>query len=237
MSPIPEWRKAQKGEKGLWDGVAHLDYYILRVLADNSVHVPVVRERMIHPPKSCLEVGIGPFALGISAFLPEIPNRFGLDPLPIVSMSSTPERRIESTEEIRSYIRAIRAPIRYIQSLGEDMPIRSESMDLVICCNVLDHSSDPDAILREIHRILKPSGQLYFGVDTFSLAGLLKWHAWTKHARKDEILVFTHPWRMREENVGRMLRSAGFRVQKLKGHTFMSNLAGHARDSVFWATK
>lgn len=237
MSPIPAWRNAQKGEKGLWDGVAHLDYYILRVLADNSVHAPVVREHFTQPPKSCLEVGIGPFSLGISAFLPEIPNRFGLDPLPMVSMNSTSERRMESTEEIRSYIKSLRAPIRYIQSLGEDMPIRSESLDFVICYNVLDHSSDPNAILREIHRVLKTSGHLYFGVDTFSLAGLLKWHAWTKHAHKEEILVSTHPYRMREGAVARTLHSAGFRVQKVKGHTFTSNLGGHARDSVFWGTK
>lgn len=237
MKPISEWRKAQKGEKGLWDGVVHLDYYILRVLADNSIHVPLVREQLRERPKSCLEVGIGPFSLGISAFLPEIPNRFGLDPLPIVSVDSTPDRQVESTEEIRSYIRSLRAPIQYIQSCGEEIPIRSESMDLVICFNVLDHTSDPDSILREIYRILKPSGQLYFGVDTFSFFGLWKWHALTKHTHKNEILVSTHPYRMRERTVVRMLRSAGFRAKKLKGHTFTSNLAGHARDSVFWGTK
>ena len=80
---------------------------------------------------------------------------------------------------------------------------------------MLDHVSDPDAVLREIHRVLKSDGCLYFDVDTFSLCGLVKWYLWTKHAHKDEILVTSHPYRLFEDGLVRRLRAAGFIFENL----------------------
>ncbi|MGH9701628.1 MAG: methyltransferase domain-containing protein [Candidatus Acidiferrales bacterium] len=237
MKKIPKWPVAQVGEKGLWDGVVHLDYYILRVLAGSSVPAPVLRKCFPEIPQTCLELGIGPFGLGLLAFLPEYPNRFGVDPLPRVSMESTNSSPLESSEEIRSYMRKMRASIQYIQGCGEEIPVRSESMDLVICCNVLDHTSDPDAVLREIRRVLKPNGKFFFNVDTFSRLGLVKWHLLTKHLHRDEIMVTTHPYRMYEADAEHRLRKAGFQLKKVQGHTFVSNLIGHSRDSTYLGTK
>lgn len=237
MKKIPQWPVAQKGEKGLWDGVVHLDYYILKALADASVYTPVIRKCLPEIPQACLELGIGPFGLGLLAFLPEFPKRFGVDPLPQVSMESANGSPLESSREIRSYMSQLRAPIRYIQGCGEELPVRSESMDLVVCCNVLDHTSDPDAVLKEIHRVLKPNGNFFFNVDTFSRLGLAKWHLLTKHLHKDEILVTTHPFRMYEADAERRLRKAGFHLNKVQGHSLVSNLIGHARDSTYLGTK
>ena len=131
----------------------------------------------------------------------------------------------------------LRAPIRYIQGCGEELPVRSESMDLVVCCNVLDHTSDPDAVLKEIHRVLKSKGIFFFNVDTFSRLGLVKWHLLTKYLHKNEILVTTHPYRMYETDAEHRLRNAGFQLKKVQGHTFVSNLIGHARDSTYLGTK
>jgi SAM-dependent methyltransferase len=237
MQPTPEWKVAQVGEKGLWDGVVHLDYYILRVLADNAAKIPSLRAVLSPVPATCLEVGIGPFGLGLTAFLPEISLRFAVDPLPPVPLISSPDVQLKSTEEIRIYMRQIRKPIHYVRGVGEELPFKSDTFDFVVCSNVLDHVSDPNAIIREMHRVMRPSGRLYIDVDTFSLLGLAKWHLYTKHARNDEILVTTHPHRMLESEVVRRLRSLGFRLQKIGGHSFRSNLVGHARDSTFLGTK
>jgi ubiquinone/menaquinone biosynthesis C-methylase UbiE len=34
--------------------------------------------------------------------------------------------------------------------------LQSESMDVVLLCDILHHLSEPDAVLRELHRVLKP---------------------------------------------------------------------------------
>jgi SAM-dependent methyltransferase len=240
MKKIPQWRVAQKGEKGLWDGVIHDDYFILNYTSIQTGKAPGLMSSLGRTPEKSLEVGIGPFGLGVSAFLPEIPFRLALDPLPPVSLDYSPvspDSKVHSTYELRAYMQRLRAPIHYVQGCGEEIPVRTGTMDLVICCNVLDHVSDPDAVLREIYRVLKSDGCLYFDVDTFSLCGLVKWHLRTKRAHKDEIVVTTHPYRMLERGLVRRMRAAGFHLRKLGGHTVVSNIVGHARVSSFLGTK
>lgn len=56
------------------------------------------------------------------------------------------------------------------------LPIDSQSIDLVVLPFVLDFSSDPHQVLREIERILRPEGQLIvFGFNPWSLWGLRCW--------------------------------------------------------------
>jgi SAM-dependent methyltransferase len=43
---------------------------------------------------------------------------------------------------------------------AECIPIRTESLDLVLCNDVLQYVLDPPAAMREMHRVLKPGGQL-----------------------------------------------------------------------------
>jgi ubiquinone biosynthesis O-methyltransferase len=52
--------------------------------------------------------------------------------------------------------------IRYLAAGGEELPIPDGSMDAVICVDVLEHVSDVDRVLREIHRVLKPGGVFCF---------------------------------------------------------------------------
>lgn len=237
MEKIPQWPRAQKVEKELWDGLVQEDHAILRVLADNAEIAPQVRKCLASQPETCLEVGIGPMGLGVSGFLPEIPARFAVDPLPPVSLEQISDLCERSSEHLRTYMRRQRAAIAYVQACGEEIPIRSESMDLILCCNVIDHASHPDAILREIHRILKPDGLLFFNVDTFSMLGLVKWYAWTRYAYKGTILVTSHPYRLYEADVVRRLGSCGFQIRKVYGHTRMGNLIGHALKSTYVGKK
>jgi SAM-dependent methyltransferase len=43
---------------------------------------------------------------------------------------------------------------------GDDWPIESNSIDLIVCDNVLEHVPDPDRLFVEIHRVLKNGGYL-----------------------------------------------------------------------------
>jgi SAM-dependent methyltransferase len=229
MQKTTRWIEAQETERDFWDGMARYDHTILRVLADSSEKVPRLKGCLPRMPSVALEVGVGPFGIGVIGFLLEIPLRFALDPLSLVS--------VDSGGSLPALVQNRRAGIRYMVGRGEEIPVRSASMDLVICCNAIDHSFDPAIILHEIYRVLKPGGSLFLDVDTYSLLGLAKWHAWTKHARKKEILVKAHPHRLREGEIAQNLQSSGFHVQKLSGHNLVSAVVGHATVSTFWASK
>ncbi len=229
MKTNTRWEEAQQTEMEFWHGMVQVDHGVLRVLADNSEKAPLLKNQLTRTPQSCLEVGTGPFGLGVIGFLPEIPFRIAMDPLP--------PARMDSNDLLRQYVMQRRSTVSYLVACGEDIPIRNDSLELVICCNVVDHASDPDAILEEIHRILKPGGLFFFDVDTFSALGLVKWHCWTKYKHKAEIVVRAHPHRMFETTVRRKLESHGFELQKLTGHTFLSAWIGHARTSSFLGAK
>jgi ubiquinone/menaquinone biosynthesis C-methylase UbiE len=47
----------------------------------------------------------------------------------------------------------------------EDLKFSSETFDLLICVNVLDHVEDVDKCFNEIHRVLKKDGILILGQD------------------------------------------------------------------------
>lgn len=55
--------------------------------------------------------------------------------------------------------------VHSIQAMGEQIPLKSNAVDLVVTENVLDHTRDPSTILTEISRVIKPGGVLYCLVD------------------------------------------------------------------------
>jgi SAM-dependent methyltransferase len=42
-----------------------------------------------------------------------------------------------------------------------DLPLRSESVDVVTCIDVVEHLPDPDRFFSEAHRVLRPGGYLH----------------------------------------------------------------------------
>ena len=52
-----------------------------------------------------------------------------------------------------------------LRAIGEAIPLANESIDTIICFNVLDHVAMPEEILKEFKRILRPQGVLLFNVN------------------------------------------------------------------------
>jgi len=73
-----------------------------------------------------------------------------------------------------------------LRALPHEIPIASQSVDLVLLAHVLEFAEAPHAILREVERILVPEGRLIItGFNPMSLWGLRQSLDWSRDA---------HPW-------------------------------------------
>jgi SAM-dependent methyltransferase len=52
----------------------------------------------------------------------------------------------------------------FIQAIGESIPLHDDSFDLVLLFEVLEHAMKPEAVLKEISRVLKTNGILFLTV-------------------------------------------------------------------------
>jgi SAM-dependent methyltransferase len=101
----------------------------------------------IEPDARVIEVGSGAHGL---IFYFGSQHGIGVDPLAVSYGSLFPRWQN-------------RAPT--VAAVGEALPFRNESFDVVICDNVVDHAESPAGIVRELARILVPGGLLYFTVN------------------------------------------------------------------------
>ncbi|MBJ7458118.1 MAG: class I SAM-dependent methyltransferase [Thermoleophilaceae bacterium] len=53
----------------------------------------------------------------------------------------------------------------YLNTPAERIPLLSESVDVIVCRNSLDHVDKPTTVVAEIHRLLRPGGTLILNVD------------------------------------------------------------------------
>jgi SAM-dependent methyltransferase len=59
---------------------------------------------------------------------------------------------------------ALKQPWAVLSDITKDWPVEEESFDVVICTDVAEHLEDPAHILRQAKKVLKPDGNLIFGV-------------------------------------------------------------------------
>ena len=126
----------------------HEDEIVLAMkAASRRVRELLERFQPIHADASVIEVGSGAHGL---IFYFDSKLGIGVDPLAASYLNLFPHwQRCTQT----------------VAAVGESLPFRDRSFDVVLCDNVVDHAESPSKIVQELVRILKPGGLLYFTVN------------------------------------------------------------------------
>lgn len=102
----------------------------------------LVRARL-NPQSQVLDLGCGRGGV-VELFWRDVRLAAGLDP----DVPSLVEHRVPGMPVIRGR--------------GENLPFAGESFDVVVCLWVLEHLEEPDVVLREVRRVLRPGGHFIF---------------------------------------------------------------------------
>jgi 2-polyprenyl-6-hydroxyphenyl methylase/3-demethylubiquinone-9 3-methyltransferase len=123
---------------------ARIDYFKRKLIIDPNV---------LLQRRSALEIGCG------GGLLCEEITRLGFHVTGIDPSES-------SLQIAAGHARANGLQIQYKSGCGEAIPCEDGSMDIVFCCDVLEHVRDVPKVISEISRVLKPGG--YFFYDTLN---------------------------------------------------------------------
>ncbi|MPZ24526.1 MAG: methyltransferase domain-containing protein, partial [Dehalococcoidia bacterium] len=109
-----------------------------------------------------------------------------------------------------------RGHVSWIEGDGNHLPFPDDSIDRIICTEVLEHVGDYRQLLAELLRVLKPGGSVAFSVPTPHTERVywaLSWEYW--HSEGGHVRIFT-PRRLRRE-----IAEAGFKITGMRfKHSF-----------------
>lgn len=201
------WQIAQKHEQSWWQQFESglrpdykIEYY--QLWAENLKN-DLAEDLIITNETKILEIGSG--AAGIVSRL-KSNFRFAIDPL---------EELFASIERFKK----IRDPaVTYMTAKGEELPFPDSFFDLIILDNVLDHCQNPQKIIKEIHRVLRPSGIAYLRINTY--------HIWGQFVRKimeKFILDKGHPHTYSKNGIMNLFENYQFKVFHKEREGFYSH--------------
>jgi SAM-dependent methyltransferase len=110
--------------------------------------------------KKMLEIGSG-FGTGLAIAIAEFGvDGYGVEPSGVgFGQGYTASKKLLTANGID--------PERVINSTGESLPFADESFDIVYSANVLEHTENPEKVLQEAMRVLRPGGLLYMEMPNF----------------------------------------------------------------------
>ena len=186
----------------------------------------IIFDRSIHAKRVCnllspfltltdsnriLEVGSGPHGIG---FFLNTGDRYGID-----SLAGFYHHKFSSLQ--------VGSKVKTICGKGEQLPFRAETFNLIICDNVLDHTMNPELVIKETQYVLKKNGVLFLAVDVHSWAGHLLSLIHERLIGQFIILKWfgSHPFYFRYKDVVQLLNRYGFRIafKDLQPHPPESN--------------
>jgi len=172
------WQASQRLELDFWkhwqDATPYQKLDIPKYWSEELARFGCNRE--LFTGRRVVDIGCGPY--GLIHFLENARERVRIDPL------------LPQYESKMS----LSGPQLSLAALGESLPLASESVDVAICFNALDHMRDPAAALAEMRRVLRPAGTLLLMIHTFPAwvrpffwVDRLHPHHWTAEAFAEQV--------------------------------------------------
>lgn len=146
-----------------------------------------------------LEIGIGS-GLNLPFYGPAVESVTGVDP------------SVELGRMAREQADAVAFPVHFRQVSGESLPLEDASFDCAVITWTLCTIPDPAAALREVRRVLKPDGELFF-VEHGKAPdpGVVKWQD-----RLNRFWPAVAGGCNLNRKMDTLIRDAGFRIDELE---------------------
>lgn len=141
-APVHPWDERAEWWKATFTGGADPEY--------EAEILPIV-ERELAGSRRVLDIGCGEgqVARRLVASADDPPAVAGIDP---------------SGAQVANAVAAGGGP-GYLQAEGERLPFADASFDAVVCCLVIEHARDADAVFDEVARVLEPGGRFLLLVN------------------------------------------------------------------------
>lgn len=216
-NPI-DWQLAQKNELDLWKKTSKSAWRILSELSETSDLQNFIEFKLGDievDGKKILEIGIGPLGIGWVGLFGSNNKEYNIaiEPLPVLSADS-------GLPCLDEFVKRLQDRVNMRTGNGEHLEFTSESFDIVVCNDVIDHVGDYNLLLQEAFRVLKRGGLYIFSVNVFSVFGAMKWNQYTKRRFSDDVNVLCHPHCFTYSAVHDILKKHGFTIL-------------HSNDSIF----
>lgn len=101
-----------------------------------------------------------------------------------------------------------RGVVGHIVAVGEALPLRTESFNVITITNAIDHTYNPKEVLGEIYRVLSDDGWLILSVHTYGFTHKM-YRAFNERMRRGDAF---HPFTFTRKEIEQILEDIGFKV-------------------------
>ncbi len=175
------WKLAQSFEKNFWD-----DFTTESILGDSKklllkkskIYLEIWKKFIkITQNTKILCIGCGPIDI-INEI--KIGKKYSIDPL---------------ANFYKKKFKIDYKSTNLIQGSGENLPYKTDSFDIIIIRNVLDHTDNPEKVLSEIKRVLKKQGIVHLEAHYYQKGFLMLTKIWApfKKIITGKIFNLPHP--------------------------------------------
>ena len=237
MRKSPDWQLAQKHELNIWEITSKSAWRILSEFSESSQLQSFIESKLGDikiDGKKILELGIGPLGIGWIGLFGSKQKEYNwaIEPLPVLTVNT-------GLQGLDEFVKYLQNRVNIVKGKSENNEFPSESFDIVVCNDVIDHVLDYHLVLQESLRLLKKGGLLVFSVNIFSMFGHLKWSNYTKRRFANSVNILCHPHSFTYSKIFKVLKMHGFEILHSNNSEFpiWDKILGKSKKARFLCTK